>query len=271
MTRSPEAGAGSPVQRYLLDLELQRWRTAGHRAVLWWRDDDARGETAPLRRLLDLAERQATPFALAIIPDQDLAPLAACLSAGTPAAPVQHGVDHQNRREGAEAGEFPHHWLRLRVVTQVRQGWSRMQALPDVLPLFVPPWNDVHPELPGALKDCGYVAWSAWSTLAARPGAGPAGPARIDAHIALLRWRGGARFRGASKVWSALRDALEVRRKAERWEAPIGLLTHHLDHDEAAWAFLDDFLAWSRNQPEIEWRGPRELAAARPAAAQGAG
>ncbi len=271
MTRSPEAGAGSPVQRYLLDLELQRWRTAGHRAVLWWRDDDARGETAPLRRLLDLAERQATPFALAIIPDQDLAPLAACLSAGTPAAPVQHGVDHQNRREGAEAGEFPHHWLRLRVVTQVRQGWSRMQALPDVLPLFVPPWNDVHPELPGALKDCGYVAWSAWSTLAARPGAGPAGPARIDAHIDLLRWRGGARFRGASKVWSALRDALEVRRKAERWEAPIGLLTHHLDHDEAAWAFLDDFLAWSRNQPEIEWRGPRELAAARPAAAQGAG
>jgi hypothetical protein len=258
LTRSSDAGASSPVQRYLLDLELLRWRTAGRQAVLWWRDDDARAETAPLRRMLDLADRHAAPFALAVIPDQDLRSLAACLAVGTQATPVQHGVDHQNRREGAEAGEFPHHWLRLRVVTLMRQGWSRMQALPAVLPLFVPPWNDIHPELPGAIADCGYVAWSAWSTL---PRAEGARPHRIDAHIDLLRWRGGARFRGASKFYVALREALETRRKAERWDAPIGLLTHHLDHDAAAWAFLDDFLAWTRAHPEITWRGPRELAA----------
>lgn len=249
----------SPLQRYLLDLELLRWRAAGQRAVLWWRDDDARTETAPLRRMLDLADRHAAPLALAVIPDQDLRPLAACLAVGTRATPVQHGVDHQNRREGAEAGEFPHHWLRLRVVTLIRQGWSRMQVLPEVLPLFVPPWNDVHPELPGAIADCGYVAWSAWSTL---PGAGH--PPRIDAHVDLLRWRGGARFRGAAKLYTALREALEIRRKAGRWDAPIGLLTHHLDHDEAAWAFLDDFLAWTGAHPDIAWRSPRDLVAPAP-------
>lgn len=258
MARSPDSGAGSPVQRYLLDLELLRWRAAGRRAVLWWRDDDARTETPQLSRLLDLAARHAAPFALAVIPDQDLRPLAACLAAGVNATPVQHGVDHQNRRQGAEAGEFPHHWLRLRVVTQLRLGWSRLQALPDVLPLFVPPWNDIHPELPGAIQDAGYVAWSAWSSLAEMQ---PTRPRRFDAHIDLLRWRGGARFRGASRIYAALREALEARRKAEHWDAPIGLLTHHLDHDEAAWGFLSDFLVWTGTQPELQWRGPRELAA----------
>ncbi len=270
MARSPDAGTSSPVQRYLLDLELLRWRAAGRRAVLWWRDDDARTETPALRRLLDLAGRHSTPFALAVIPDQELRTLAACLAVGVNACPVQHGVDHQNRREGAEAGEFPHHWLRLRVVTPMRQGWSRMQVLPDVLPLFVPPWNDIHPELPGAIADCGYVAWSAWSTLPEAALETPrAPPPRIDAHIDLLRWRGGARFRGASKIYIALREQLETRRKAERWDAPIGLLTHHLDHDEAAWAFLEDLLAWTRTHPDIAWRGPRELVAPAPQAAAG--
>jgi len=43
------------------------------------------------------------------------------------------------------------------------------------------------------------------------------------------------------------------------WDAPIGLLTHHLDHDRAAWAFLDAFLTWSGRRPELVWVSLAEL------------
>src|SRR5438132_1435783 len=76
-------------------------------------------------------------------------------------------------------------------------------------------------------------------------------PMRIDAHLDLLRWRGGARFRGDAAMAEALRAALRERRRLQRWDAPIGLLTHHLDHDAAAWTFLDRFLAWSSRQPAL--------------------
>jgi hypothetical protein len=31
------------------------------------------------------------------------------------------------------------------------------------------------------------------------------------------------------------------------------MLTHHLAHDAAAWAFLTQFLAWSGGEPALSW------------------
>ncbi|MGH1559493.1 hypothetical protein ACRAWD_21180 [Caulobacter segnis] len=39
-----------------------------------------------------------------------------------------------------------------------------------------------------------------------------------------------------------MRRLLKQRRLAGRWDEPIGLLTHHLDHDHATWLFLEQFL-----------------------------
>jgi hypothetical protein len=61
----------------------------------------------------------------------------------------------------------------------------------------------------------------------------------LPAEIDVLRWKGGSRFKGAGRVMSALHRALVRRRQAREFALPIGLLTHHLDHDEAAWRFLD--------------------------------
>jgi hypothetical protein len=244
------------LQRTLLDLELQHWRRAGRPARLWWRDDDARGPTPALDRLLGLSLWHSVPLTLAVIPDEEPARLAWSLAACPLATVAQHGVDHTNRRDGQAAGEFPYEWRRLRVATQLRAGWTRLQALPGAQPVFVPPWNDIHPELPGALEDCGYLGWSAWAD------AGDRGPLpRIDAHLDLLRWKSGVRFRGEGRFLEAFRAALRARRRAGRWDAPIGLLTHHLDHDEAAWVFLADFLGWTSERPEIAWRGLGELLA----------
>jgi hypothetical protein len=36
---------------------------------------------------------------------------------------------------------------------------------------------------------------------------------------------------------------LAERRRAGLWDEPLGLLSHHLDHDEDAWRFLEVFLS----------------------------
>lgn len=237
-----------PFARLALGLELGRWGRAGRVARLWWRDDDAREPTPELERLLALAARSDAPLALAVIPDAEPARLAPLLGKHPQVSVLQHGVHHRNRRRGPVAGEFPPEMSREEIAGEVRTGWARLQDLPGAIAVFAPPWNDVHPALPGALRLCGHRGFSAWGEISAA-----ARPFRIDAHLDLMRWRPAARFRGEAGMWLALRRALAERRRAGRWEAPIGVLTHHLVHDEAAWAFLRRLLDWTRQRPELAW------------------
>lgn len=239
---------------FAVSLELRRWRKAGRTPVLWWRDDDARTPSPQLDRLLDLAARHGAPLTLAVIPDGDIPALAARLNGRTDVCVAQHGIDHQNRRTGPAAGEFPPEWRRIRVATQLRAGWSRLAVAPQASRIFVPPWNDIHPDLAVALADCGYAGWSAWGEA---PVAGQA--PRVDAHLDLMRWRGGARFRGERRFLGDFRKQLAARRKAGDWSAPIGLLTHHLVHDAPAWSFLERFLAWSVGAGALAWGALPEL------------
>ncbi|HEY0437010.1 MAG TPA: polysaccharide deacetylase [Phenylobacterium sp.] len=239
-------------------LELRRWRAAGRRARLWWRDDDAAGPWPSLDRLLAASTAADVPLTLAVVPSGDMRALAVRLTRAPLVVAAQHGLDHLNRRKGPEAGEFPHDWTRPEVIAALRRGWSLMGPLPRTTRVFVPPWNDVHPQLPAALGAAGYAAWSASGELSELDD-NPSGLSRIDVHLDLLRWRGGARFRGEGRFLRALANELRRRRLAGRWSAPIGLLTHHLDHDAAAWAFLTRFLAWSAREPALEWTALEDL------------
>jgi hypothetical protein len=243
----------------LLWLELRRWRAAGRTARLWWRDDDASGSATALDRqlldrLVELSRLTATPLALAVVPVGELSGLAMRLDGAELVSVTQHGVDHQNRREGPAAGEFPYDWSQRQIADALAAGWSRLATLPRALKVFVPPWNDVHPRLERALGAGGYAGWSA-NGLVSASGTCP----RLDVHLDLMRWRGGPRFRGAGKLSAGLAAELRRRRRTGLWEAPIGLLSHHLAHDAAAWSFLDDFLRWSAAQPELSWVSLPEL------------
>jgi hypothetical protein len=134
------------------------------------------------------------------------------------------------------------------VAIALRRGWSLIQGLPRAWQVFTPPWNDIHPELVAALRATGYVGLSANGELVVE-----GSPPRLDVHLDLLRWRGGARFRGRGRFLRALAGEMRRRRLARRWDAPIGVLTHHLDHDPAAWAFLGEFLAWSQGEAVLGW------------------
>src|SRR5262249_22117620 len=82
---APEPGMSGNWQAF--DDEVARWRDAGRRARLWWRDDDAADVSAALDRLLELQRQTAVPLALAVVPAQATDALAERL-AGMPAIDV---------------------------------------------------------------------------------------------------------------------------------------------------------------------------------------
>ncbi len=228
------------LARLRLDAELAHWASAGRRPALWWRDDDARAVTPALERLLTTAA--GLPLALAIIPDGDLAGLAAHLAHHPSVTVGQHGVDHLNRRpDGQPAGEYPLDADPDHMAVNIQAGWRALTDHGIKPDFYTPPWNRLDAALPGVLIDLGFTALSAWP---GEPGE-HRGLARRDAEIDLLRWKGGPRFRGAGRLLGQLRAALELRRVIGSDE-PVGLLTHHLVHDAAAWRFLAWFIPYAR-------------------------
>jgi hypothetical protein len=77
---------------------------------------------------------------------------------------------------------------------------------------------------------------------------------QIDCQLDILDWR--ARASHPHELLAARLAAL-VRRRA-RPSAPIGILSHHLAHDEAAWAFLADLFRLAARHQAATWAWPDE-------------
>ena len=61
--------------------------------------------------------------------------------------------------------------------------------------------------------------------------------------LIVFAWKPQRRFIGEAIVLDWLVADLEARRSAEATdEEPLGLMTHHLYHDEEIWSFLDSLL-----------------------------
>ena len=228
------------VFRLVLGSELALWAKAGHAPVIWWRDDDARSPTGALEQLLALSHRHDAPLTLASIAGPSLPALVRRLEAEPGVEIAVHGFRHINRQpEGRGFGEVTDgddvEWVRGQLRTAVMT-FHRAGAAPT---LFVPPWNNLAPQLLAALPDSSLHAVSGFDQASGTTD----GVARLDTHLDVLRWKDGARFRGAWKFLSRMRRLLAQRRESGQWNEPIGLLTHHLDHDRDTWLFLERFLA----------------------------
>lgn len=223
-----------------LGSELKLWARADRAPVLWWRDDDARGPTDALEQLLALARRHQAPLTLAAIAGPHLTDLVRRVETESGVEIAVHGFKHVNRQpEGRGFGEVVDsddvEWVRAQLRATV-MAFHRAGVAPT---LFVPPWNNLRPQLLAALSDSPLRAVSAFGGFMGAEG----GVARLDAHLDVLRWKDGARFRGSWKFLTRMRRLLRQRRLAGQWDQPIGVLTHHLDHDHATWLFLERFLA----------------------------
>ncbi len=234
-----------------LNHELAIWRRAWRVPVLWWRDDDAREPTWQLDKLLSV--RRSIPLTLAVIPDVDLHPLASRLSVETGIDVAQHGVDHANKLpEGGPRSEFAEGASQNDINAAVAAGRARLMAAGFSPLLFVPPWNEPGDRQIEAVVAARYQTYSIGVNGKARDGL-----KHVGAQVDILRWKGKPHFKGRRRVFDALRKQLEARRLAGAFEEPIGLLTHHLVHDDQAWQFLDWFGDYSTGR--FDWRSLAEL------------
>ena len=251
-----------------LDDELDQWAAAGRAVSLWWRDDDAAAATPQLTRLVGAARRHRLPLAIAAVPATMQPDLVGALSA--PGITVlQHGYAHTNHAgEGKRAVECGGERPVKEVLAELSDGMRILMREfgASFMPFLVPPWNRIDPAVAAMLSQQGFFGLSSFGprhyggtggegSTEDAPLVMPPRCVAINAHLDLLTWKGGASFAGAEKVIRLFAERLQDRRLGRTDpDEPFGILTHHLDHDEATWSFLERLLGRLGSHPAIRFQ-----------------
>jgi hypothetical protein len=262
MTYLPHVAAADSAEWPDLAVELDRWEEAGMVARLWWRDDDAVAPTPQLDRLLALVGD--TPLALAVIPANAVAGLAAALDFFPQVTVLHHGWCHADRAAdypgAGRKSEYPSERHPVDVADEFDEGRRRLRALfgPRALPVFVPPWNRFAERFVPLLVEAGLTTLS---QMAPRTGEPPGGIAVLDVHIDVVAWRADRGFIGKGPALGRLIAELRARR-AVFSQSAIGVLTHHLVMDGATEDFMGALGQAIVAHPAARWADPRELLSA---------
>jgi hypothetical protein len=237
--------------------ELDQWRAAGRIATVWWRDDDATAPSPALDRLLALQQKHAAPLMIAVIPARAEPDLAQRLTDLDGISIVQHGWAHANHAPvGASKAELGADRPAALVLGELARGQIVLDGLfGDWLRFLVPPHNRIAPALARELPRAGYVGLSTYNP---RRGAITA-LTQINTHIDIMNWVTRAFGGEAAALALAVRHLRARRTGATDADEPTGLLTHHLAHDEAAWAFTDRFLTAIADHPAARLVDIRDL------------
>jgi hypothetical protein len=234
---------------------LERWETAGPKAPLWLRDDDAVEPSPALDRLIRLARGNRIPIALSIIPASTGEALAGILKDEPHVEPIVHGWAHRSHApEGEKKQEFGLHRPMSEMHDELARALHRLRELYQsrLVPIFVPPWNRIAPQVAQGLGKLGYSAISAFGQSA--PEQTERSIPQINTHVDLIDFRGTRRCRDHGVLASSLAATLDHSLTHGRY--PIGVLSHHLDHDDAAFEFLEGLFAVSKSH---RWLPAREL------------
>ena len=245
--------------------ELDAWQAADMTAELWWRDDDAAEPTVELDRLLGLSNRFNVPCGLAAVPAKAGEPLRKTISDATDVWILQHGYAHINHAPsgtGTGAWELGLHRPKSEVLEELRQGMLKFTQLfkGRFVPVLVPPWNRIDPELLFYLPVLGFRGLSASYK---KHRATPPGDLRVaDAHCDVLNWKDKphVRFAGIEKSVKRLVEHLRDKREGRADQAePTCVLTHHLVMDPDSWAFMEALFSLTTSHPAARWVSPAEI------------
>lgn len=225
-----------------LEQELQNWRAAGKQPQVWWRDDDAMSLTPQLERLTQLTGESGVDVLLAVIPAHADQALATYVGQHGNLQPCVHGWSHTNHApSGEKKCELGTHRAMDVVLAEIARGRQRLAALfgPRLAPVLVPPWNRMRDDLAPHLADIGIKAFSTFAHNRSYP------EIQANSHVDVMDWKvpGGAVGKAPDRLQTELATALGVSRANGYY--PIGVLTHHLVHDEVAWSSLSAILAHS--------------------------
>ncbi len=232
----PVPAAGFPRTQAALDVLAGQGRTLR----IWLRDDDCVAPTKPLDRLLALAATHQMPLMLAVIPRYATKALADRLAGVSGVTIAPHGLAHIDHASADQKScEFGADRDAGQVAAELSEGRQRIYDLfaEAAIPLFVPPWNRMAPNWHAALVQAGFSAISGFGAKGLTAGDGLRA---LPTHVDIMDWslRAG---RPADEVDAEMADWIE-RLTAGEGDTPLGLLTHHLVHDETAWNVLEALL-----------------------------
>ncbi|MGB5869151.1 MAG: polysaccharide deacetylase family protein [Albidovulum sp.] len=230
-----------------LEQELDRWGQQGRRAVFWLRDDDAVEPTEALDQLLDLTRRFDVSPTLAVIPEHTGPALARRLERSPQAIVALHGWSHQNHAPaGQKKQELGLHRPIAVVLDTLRRGADKLSHLhrDRFAPMLVPPWNRIDNALLAHLGATGITALSVFGHE------GPAALRVVNTHVDVIDWKGTRGGRGTDILVDEILGRLT---QIEDADATVGILTHHLVHDEQVWRFLEQLFAVTARHPACHW------------------
>ncbi len=245
--------------------ELDCWTRQGLQARFWVRDDDAVGTSERLTRLHDLAEKHEITIGLAVIPARLQPDLPDYIrEGGHRFHPMCHGWRHINH---ARVGSRPSEFGRERPISALvsdaqlaRRAFASHFGKVDAV--FVPPFGRISRALLTALPEIGFsgisgaAGWlerklsylSDWHVgIPAIASLRRCTVPTLDVQIDPIDWRD--RTAHDPRVIShALVRCLRARRNGSLASSlPIGIVTHHLDHEESIWRVCDALLQLLRS------------------------
>ena len=244
-----------------LGQELDKWEGQGRVPSFWWRDDDVQTPGAELEKLLAISTRYRAPLALASIPDGVDEALAGMLAQFDRVDVLLHGFSHRNHAPAGERKmELGDHRRCHLIQAEISQGLQDFQRLfgAQFVAALVPPWNRIAPQVLDCLAASGICGLS---TLGPREQAIPyPGIVQVNVHVDILNWREGRRFAGEQSCIDQLVRHLRSRRKGQvDRDEPTGIMSHHLVHDAACWAFLENLFAFLRQRDGIRIMAASEI------------
>ena len=113
------------------------------------------------------------------------------------------------------------------------------------LPVLVPPWNRIGAAGDAARRAAGLTGLSLYGPN--RSG----DPHQVNTHLDIFDWKGARGPMARTEAYAVL--CAELARRLDGDPEPVGILTHHLIHQPASWALLDELFAGLRNHPAVAW------------------
>ncbi|MBW9062980.1 polysaccharide deacetylase family protein [Rhizobium herbae] len=227
--------------------ELDRWQQAGKVARFWLRDDDAVEPSEPLERLLEIAGAFSVPLTLAVIPAHTGDGLARRLEREPLCAVAVHGWSHVNHAGADEKKqELGRHRPASDVLGELQRGFNHLADLhPNrFVAILVPPWNRIDAALVPQLAGLGFEGLSVYGPE--KPSALPV----VNTHVDVMDWHG---TRGGRDRMTLAAEIVARLGHMFDHAGSLGLLTHHLVHDEAVWDFLKALFESTARHPGCRW------------------
>lgn len=229
---------------------LDRAATEGDRMQLWLRDDDAVEPTPALDRLLALTKAYSVQVTLAVIPEDTGTSLSERLADEPHAWVAVHGWSHRNYAPaGEKKQELGRHRPAETVLGELRAGFAKLSRLHGsrFRPMLVPPWNRINDDLLPSLSSIGFTSLSVFGKERS------SSPIHLlNTHLDVMDWHGTRGGRPAEVLFGELADWIV------RGDRPlvIGVLAHHLVHDETVWSFLEELFEATSRHPGCIWTDP---------------